>query len=43
MLQHVVANIDGDKARMHSKGRDIPFITVEFENINGVWKITNIQ
>ena len=43
MLQHVVANIDGGKARMHIKGWDIPFITVEFENINDVWRITNIQ
>lgn len=43
MLQHVVANTDGGKARMHIKGWDIPFITVEFENRNDVWKITNIQ
>ena len=43
MLQHVPASIDGGKARMHIKGWDIPFITVEFENRNDVWKITNIQ
>ena len=43
MLQHVFANIDGGKARMHIKSLDIPFITVEFEKINDVWKITKIQ
>ena len=43
MLHNVFANIDGGKARMHIKVWDIPFITVEFEKINDVWKITKIQ
>ena len=43
MLQHVSANIDEGKGRMHIKGWDIPFITVEFEQVNGVWKITKIE
>lgn len=43
MLYHVPANIDEKKARMHIKGWDIPFITVEFEQVNNIWKITKIE
>ena len=43
MLHNVFASIDNEKGHMHIKGWDIPFITVEFEKINDVWKITKIQ
>ena len=43
MLQHVFSSTNNGKGRMHIKGWDIPFITVEFEQVNDVWKITKIQ
>lgn len=43
MLQHVQASIYQGKGHMHIKGWDIPFITVEFERVNDVWKITKIE
>ena len=43
MLQHVTASIDHTHARMHIKGWDIPFITVEFQKVNDVWKISKIE
>ena len=43
MLQHVTASIDHNHARMHIKGWDIPFITVEFQKVNDVWKISKIE
>ena len=43
MLQHVPASIDHNHARMHIKSMDIPFITVEFQKENDVWRISKIE
>lgn len=43
MLEYVPASIDHNYARMHIKGWDIPFITVEFRKVDEVWKISNIE
>ncbi|MGM9948720.1 MAG: hypothetical protein ACI33P_01275 [Lysinibacillus sp.] len=43
MLQHVTASIDHNHARMHIKSMDIPFITVEFQKENDVWRISKIE
>ncbi|WP_431026828.1 S26 family signal peptidase [Lysinibacillus sp. LZ02] len=43
MLSHVPASIYQGTASMHIKGWDIPFVTVEFQKINDVWKISKIE
>lgn len=42
MLEFVSATINNDTAWMHIKGWDIPFITVEFNKVGGVWRISKI-
>lgn len=43
MLEVLPAYINKGTASMHIKGWDIPFITVEFQKVNDVWKISKIE